>query len=233
MEGVNQIIELALGLRGTQWRLESVHLDKEARLVTIRLGFEKNAKFSHPETGEMLECEDTEERVWRHVNFFQYACEVKAPLPRVGGGGPQGPSKQAVEVPWARPGSGFTLFLEAMKMDLPACDFAAAADPVVRNGQQTYRHAANTLGLVREAHVRARTAPSHTREERLAIIRISESVDFGRTRDSATNSPHLKHWMDLAKSRLLNAVGAAFNGLRRGGAHGPWGSEPTAQASEQ
>lgn len=126
LEGANQIIELALGLPGTPWRLESMSLDKEKRLVTINLGFARGSRFAHPETKEMLSVEDTAERIWRHMNFFQYACEVKAPLPRVGKGGKEGPPTRTIEVPWARPGSGFTLFFEAMVIHFLQCGMTVA-----------------------------------------------------------------------------------------------------------
>ena len=126
MEGANQIIELALGLPGTPWRLVSMSLDKDKRLVTIYLGYERGAKFPHPQTKELLGVEDTAERMWRHMNFFQYACEVRAPLPRVGKGGEEGPPTRTIEVPWARPGSGFTLFFEAMVIHLLQCGMTVA-----------------------------------------------------------------------------------------------------------
>ncbi len=126
LEGANQIIELALGLPGTPWRLVSMSLDKDKRLVTINLGFERGAKFAHPQTKELLSVQDTTERIWRHMNFFQYACEVKAPLPRVGKGGTAEPPTRTVEVPWARPGSGFTLFFEAVVIHLLQCGMTVA-----------------------------------------------------------------------------------------------------------
>ncbi len=141
LEGANQIIELALGLPGTPWRLVSMSLDKDKRLVTIQLGFERGSRFAHPLTKEMLPVVDTAERVWRHMNFFQYACEVRAPLPRVGKGGDQGPPIRTVEVPWARPGSGFTLFFEAMVMHLLQCGMTVAetAETVAEHDNRIWR----------------------------------------------------------------------------------------------
>ena len=80
MEGANQIIELALGLPGTPWRLVSMTLDKDKRLVTIHLGFERGAKFPHPQTKELLGVEDTAERVWRHLNFFAICVRSEGPI---------------------------------------------------------------------------------------------------------------------------------------------------------
>jgi transposase len=54
---------------------------------------------------------DTVEKKWRHLNFFQYECELVARVPRVKC---QKDGVRQVQVPWARPGSGFTLMFEAM-----------------------------------------------------------------------------------------------------------------------
>ncbi len=53
---------------------------------------------------------DTEERTWRHLNFFQHETYLHARVPRAEC--PQCGVK-TVAVPWARPGSGFTLVRSA------------------------------------------------------------------------------------------------------------------------
>ncbi len=58
---------------------------------------------------------DTEERTWRHLNFFQHETYLHARVPRAEC--PQCGVK-TVAVPWARPGSGFTLLFEALVMTL-------------------------------------------------------------------------------------------------------------------
>lgn len=68
--------------------------------------------FPRPSGGQQAPVYDTAPRSWRHLNFFQYEGYLHAFLPRVDGGEPDG--VKTVAVPWARPGSGFTLLLEAM-----------------------------------------------------------------------------------------------------------------------
>ncbi|MCH7871603.1 MAG: P27 family phage terminase small subunit [Planctomycetes bacterium] len=53
---------------------------------------------------------DSSERTWRHLNFFEHKTLLHARQPRV-----ECPDHgvKTVEVPWARPGSGFTLLMEA------------------------------------------------------------------------------------------------------------------------
>jgi transposase len=112
------VFAAALGLPGTPWQVQQIHLDATNKKLTIRLGFARGSRFPHPQSGELLPAHDTLERSWRHMNFFQFACEIVAPLPRVGRGGAEGPPIQAVQVPWARAGSGFTMLLEALMVVL-------------------------------------------------------------------------------------------------------------------
>ncbi len=59
---------------------------------------------------------DTEQKTWRHLNFFQHETYIHARVPRVEC--PDGCGIKTVEVPWARPRSGFSLLFEALIMTL-------------------------------------------------------------------------------------------------------------------
>ena len=62
---------------------------------------------------------------WRHLDFFQHSAYLTARVPRCTC--PEHGVKQ-VSVPWARPGSGFTLLFEALMMmlfkDMPVASAA-------------------------------------------------------------------------------------------------------------
>jgi transposase len=107
-----QVFGLALGVEGTPWYVSEVRFDQEQRRLDIELDFPPGTRFVHPTTGQASPVYDTERKTWRHLNFFQFECYVHAFVPRVDGG-PQGGVKR-VEVPWARPQSGFTLFMESL-----------------------------------------------------------------------------------------------------------------------
>ena len=77
--------------------------------VHIHVDFERGARFGG------CEVHDTSDRKWRHLNFFKYACWIHARVPRVKG---PGGKVDTVEVPWARPGSGFTMDFEALAIEL-------------------------------------------------------------------------------------------------------------------
>ncbi len=62
-----------------------------------------------------LKARDTEEKTWRHLDFFQHQAYLTARVPRVEC--PEHGVKQ-VALPWARPRPGFTLLFEALVMAL-------------------------------------------------------------------------------------------------------------------
>lgn len=118
------IFTLALGLSGTPWKVDRVELDTELGELRIGLDFEKGSRFAHPVSGELCPVYDRRLRKWRHMNFFQYRCYLEAKVPRVDGGKDHRIAQ--VEVPWARPGVGFTLLMEAMMMLLGQSGMAVA-----------------------------------------------------------------------------------------------------------
>jgi transposase len=109
------IFSLALGL-DEPWIVEGVELvdvpDSAGKELVIHINFRKGHEFIF-EDGTKGKGYDTEERVWRHLDFFQHQCYLKARVPRVKLS--TGKVRQ-VQVPWARPGSGFTLLFEAYAM---------------------------------------------------------------------------------------------------------------------
>jgi transposase len=81
--------------------------------LDLRIEAERGALYPCPECGKLCKAHDFAERTWRHLNFFQHHCYVTAPVPRTDC--PEHGIK-TVTVPWARKGSAFTMFFEAMVM---------------------------------------------------------------------------------------------------------------------
>lgn len=107
----HEVFSAALGLMGTPWKVVDVRFDKDLKRLDIDLDFPPRSSFPHPDGGEPCSVYDTEPRSWRHLNFFQFECYVNAHVPRVDGGPGRGVKR--VNVPWARPQSGFTLLMES------------------------------------------------------------------------------------------------------------------------
>lgn len=67
---------------------------------------------------------DATDKTWRHLDFFQHKALLHARLPRVRC--PEHGVRQ-VSVPWARPGSGFSLLFEALVRSFAAAMAKVAA----------------------------------------------------------------------------------------------------------
>jgi transposase len=109
------LFTMALGL-AKPWQVVEIKFSKEEGRLDLRIDFPKGAKFACPSCQEAsCEVHDTQERTWRHLNFFQYETLLHARVPRVDCGRC---GVHQVEVPWARPGSGFTLLFEMLVLQL-------------------------------------------------------------------------------------------------------------------
>ena len=109
--GLLAVFGAALGLV-PPWQVVGVEFDKDAGTLEIGLDFPRGSRFSCPETGcpqGACPVHDTTEKRWRHLDFFEHQAFLSARVPRV-----DCPEHgvHLVAVPWARPGSGFTLLME-------------------------------------------------------------------------------------------------------------------------
>src|SRR5690606_17681398 len=111
MTNSQDIFAIALGLE-EPWHIKEIAFDRNSSRLDIHLGFTKGFKFKAGD-GLFYSAHDTVKRSWQHLNFFQHHCYIHAKVPRI----KQGDGKtRTVSVPWARPGSGFTLLFEAFAM---------------------------------------------------------------------------------------------------------------------
>lgn len=116
-----QIFAMALGLVAP-WEVKSISFEANSHGIKdlhIHLGYNKDDIQFRDENGKSL-IYDHNERIWRHLNFFQYNCYLHCDVPRVKD--KQNGNILQLEVPWARPGSGFTLLFEAFAMLLIECE---------------------------------------------------------------------------------------------------------------
>ena len=112
----NALMEAALQLKGTGWQVVSSSFGGKPPQMEITL--EHNyVGLRCPSCGAQCPGYDAVEKRWRHLNFFQYRCELVAKVPRVNC--PKHGVRMS-EVPWASGESGFTLLFEAMVMVLAA-----------------------------------------------------------------------------------------------------------------
>ncbi|HED06845.1 MAG TPA: ISL3 family transposase [Ignavibacteria bacterium] len=111
-----ELFSAALGIQ-SPWYIEAINLDLPKGELNITVNFKRGSKFEYvdKQTGETGEYKayDTQEKKWRHMNFFQYRCYLHARIPRVKLG--DGKIKQ-VKAPWEGVAHGFTLLFEALIM---------------------------------------------------------------------------------------------------------------------
>ncbi len=80
----NELFAMALGIDSTRvWEVRQVRYEGEPMKLLIELDFKRGKKFACPVCGKESTVHDTVEKRWRHMNFFQYRCEVVARMPRV------------------------------------------------------------------------------------------------------------------------------------------------------
>lgn len=92
------------------WQVKSLSLDENAGSVTVVVGIAKNAQLICPTCGQPCPVHDHRHRKWRHLDTCQFMTAVEANVPRV-----MCPDHgcQTLPVPWAGPGSRYTLLFES------------------------------------------------------------------------------------------------------------------------
>lgn len=103
----------ALGL-GEPWRVSGAEFAEDTGRLDLSVGYPRGTRFPCPEPGcgqHRCPVHDTMDKTWRHLDFFQHKAFLHARVPRV-----RCPEHgvRLVAVPWARPGSGFTMLFEAL-----------------------------------------------------------------------------------------------------------------------
>jgi transposase len=105
---------MALGLQ-SPWRVNNVIFDTNESAhseLHLWVGFLPGSRFPD-EANELCPVHDTVERQWQHLSFFEHTCYLHCAVPRIT---TSSGKVRNVDVPWARPVSGFTLLFEALAM---------------------------------------------------------------------------------------------------------------------
>jgi len=130
------LLQSALGL-ASPWRVVRSEFDAAQRRLDIHIDFAVGSRFACAGCGAACPGYDAEEASWRHLNFFQHEAYLHARVPRVAC---KTCGIKRIAVPWARPGSGFTLLFEALVMTLvQAMPVRAAARLVGEHDTRLWR----------------------------------------------------------------------------------------------
>lgn len=92
------------------WQVKSLTLDENAGSVTVTVGIAENIQLTCPTCKKSCSVHDHRHRKWRHLDTCQFMTLVEADVPRV-----MCPEHgcQTLPVPWAGPGSRYTLLFKS------------------------------------------------------------------------------------------------------------------------
>lgn len=120
---MRELFRAAMGL-SAPWVVSKIEFSAEQHQLDLWVDFPAGSRFACPECGrEGCGAYDSAERTWRHLNFFEHKTFLHARQPRIEC--PEHGVKTAA-VPWSRPGSGFTLLMEAFILVLVQGGMTAA-----------------------------------------------------------------------------------------------------------
>ena len=109
------LFQLALGLQ-SPWYVADCTFDRDGKRLDLKLDFKAGSRFACAECkAEGCPVHDTDDKTWRHLDFFQHQAFLTARVPRTTC---KTCGVKQVDVPWARKNSGFTLLFEAFAMTL-------------------------------------------------------------------------------------------------------------------
>lgn len=204
---LNRHYGLLLGVE-SPWEVTGVKLDVAGKRVEVGVAWTRGERVKCPECGkECTVADHAPERTWRHLDTMQFETLIRARVPR--SDCPEHGVK-TVAVPWAGPGSRFTLLFERFAVDvLLACRSLTQACEVLRldwDAAHRIMERAVKRGLERRGL------------EGLAHVGIDEK-SFG------AGQSYISLLTDLDGSRVLEVV----EGCDQAAARTLWESLPQAQ----
>jgi len=181
---IEELFRVALGL-AEPWQVTKIEFSEADQRLDLWLDFPAGSRFGCPECHQPCGVYDTSERQWRHLNFFQHQTYLHARQPRIDC---LEHGVKTAEVPWARPGAGFTLLMEAFILIL------------VRNGM-TPTQAAR---LIQENDTRIWRLLQHYVDQARAEADFSQVQAVGVDETSRRKGQnYISVFMDMDQTRVL------------------------------
>ena len=113
-----QLFELALNIQDP-WFIKDIQFDSENKRLDIHIDFHKGSVFHYKSEKDNINGEfkayDTQEKKWRHLNFFEHECYLQARVPRVK---IHESNVRLIDPPWSGLSNGFTMLFEALVLQL-------------------------------------------------------------------------------------------------------------------
>src|SRR5680860_457008 len=186
---LNAMFGAALGL-AAPWQVVSVTFDQQVGRLDLGLDFPRGARFGCPEQDcaeRACAVHDTVDKTWRHLDFFEHQAFLHARVPRVRCAEH---GVHLVNVPWARPGSGFTLLFEVAMLTY------AKQMPIAPLAKMAREHDTRIWRVI-EHHVNTARAG----------MDFSQVSDVGMDETSARRGQdYVSIFMDLKERRVMFAT---------------------------
>lgn len=185
---IETLFTQALGLT-PPWEVVPVKFSPEQQRIDFHVAPQAGAQYACPACGEAdTAVHDRNARSWRHLDFFQYESFLHAEVPRVKCA--RCGKVSQVKVPWAQPGSRFTLLFEALVVGLAPLMSVAGLARQLRVGD-------DPLWRILRHHVQnARCHESHAGVE---LVGVDETA-------AKRGRKYLSVFFDLTADRLPYAV---------------------------
>ncbi len=182
-----ELFQMALGLTAP-WYVARTAFDADEKRLDIYLDFHRGGRFACPECGTS-DCPayDSEERTWRHLNFFEHVSYLHARTPRIDCARC---GVRAVSVPWGRRESGFTLLFEAFIMTL------SSQMPVMAIARLVKEYDTRLWRIVHHYVEKAKSEQDHAEVEEVGIDETA----------SRKGHRYITTFVDLARARVLFAT---------------------------
>src|SRR5689334_12105468 len=113
---MREIFSKALGIE-KPWFVSEINFDADTKRLDIKIDFTKGSTFTFEQDGVIgqYKAYDTVEKEWRHLNFFEHECYLKARVARI----KTPDNKVHLVLPvWSGLQNGFTLLFEALILQL-------------------------------------------------------------------------------------------------------------------
>jgi len=200
-----ELYQAILGL-GEPWTVERVELKEAEQAVEVWVGEREGTSFTCPECGEPSPIYDRAERRWRHLDTCQFTTILRARVPRVGC---RAHGVKTVRVPWAEPGSRFTLLFERLAI---AWLREATPSAVARRLGLSWDEAEGIMqravrrGLIRRSAESAATPVTRIGIDEKSFLKHHQSVSVAVDLDRARVLP-------VADDRKAESLAPYFEGL--------------------
>lgn len=183
----NPLFTAALGLI-PPWCVVRSDFRPEQHVLEMHVDFTEGVRFSCPEC-QAAGCAvyDTVEKRWRHMDFFQHQAFIVARVPRIQC---DRCGVRLITVPWSRPGSGFTLLMEGLILEM-------SRSMPVRNIAQLMRVSDNRVWRVIQHYVDDAVERSDC--SRVSVVGVDET-------SARKRHDYISCFFDMEAKRLVFAT---------------------------